>query len=65
MAAGQKELQDFARANGMDFFYDKLEIIQGWEGQPKGLLQVLGNEGLLLIQTRYSLLILLTVKKIQ
>ncbi|KAI2505686.1 hypothetical protein MHU86_8745 [Fragilaria crotonensis] len=43
----KKELQDFARVNGVDFFYDKQEIIQGWEGQPKGLLQVLWERGLI------------------
>jgi hypothetical protein len=41
----RKELQAFANRNGIDVFEDKLQIIRGWEGQPKGLLQVLWERG--------------------
>ena len=41
----RKELQTFANRNGVDVFEDKREIIRGWEGQPKGLLQVLWERG--------------------
>jgi hypothetical protein len=40
-----KDLQEFARINSIDLYVDKAEIIQGWEGQPKGLLQVLWERG--------------------
>ena len=40
-----KELQTFANRNGIDVFEDKLQIIPGWEGKPKGLLQVLWERG--------------------
>jgi hypothetical protein len=43
----KKELQKFARNNGVDLHYEKTEIIHGWEGQPKGLLQVLWEQGLM------------------
>ena len=43
----KKELQEYARINGVDVYYDKTEILQGWEGQPKGLLQVLWERGLI------------------
>ena len=43
----KKELQDFARNNQIEL-YDRKEIIApGWEGKPKGLLQVLGERGLI------------------
>jgi hypothetical protein len=43
----KKELQDFARNNQIEL-YDRKEIISpGWEGKPKGLLQVLGERGLI------------------
>jgi hypothetical protein len=37
----KKELQDFARIRGVDLFEEKEQIKAGWQGQPKGLLQVL------------------------
>ncbi len=43
----QKELQTFARRHNVDTFEDKQQIIGGWMGQPKGLLQVLWERGLL------------------
>ena len=43
----KKELQEFARNNGVDLHYERTEIIHGWEGQPKGLLQVLWERGLI------------------
>jgi hypothetical protein len=43
----KKELQDFARNNQIEL-YDCKELIKaGWEGKPKGLLQVLGERGLI------------------
>jgi hypothetical protein len=44
----KKELQDFARIRGVDLFEEKEHIIAGWQGQPKGLLQVLWERGLIL-----------------
>ncbi|KAI2512571.1 hypothetical protein MHU86_1790 [Fragilaria crotonensis] len=43
----KKELQDFARNNGIDVVDVKEQIAPGWEGKPKGLLQVLGERGLI------------------
>ena len=43
----KKELQDFARHNGIDLCEIKEVIKPGWEGKPKGLLQVLGERGLI------------------
>ena len=44
----QKELQDFARNNQIDLYDCKEVIAPGWdEGKPKGLLQVLGERGLI------------------
>jgi hypothetical protein len=43
----KKELQEFARRKGIALSVDKTAVIQGWEGQPKGLLQVLWERGLL------------------
>ena len=43
----KKELQDFARIGGVDLFEEKEQIIAGWQGQPKGLLQVLWERGLI------------------
>ena len=43
----KKELQDFARNNGVDLFEDKELVVPGWEGQPKGLMQVLWERGLI------------------
>ena len=43
----KKELQDIARNNGIELYDLKEVITSGWEGQPKGLLQVLGERGLI------------------
>jgi len=43
----KKELQDFATTRGISLFENKEQIVPGWEGQPKGLLQVLGERGLI------------------
>ena len=43
----RKELQTFAKRHDVDIFEDKQQIIGGWIGQPKGLLQVLWERGLL------------------
>jgi hypothetical protein len=44
----RKELQTFARLHGIDTFEEKQGVIGGWEGKPKGLLQVLWERGLIL-----------------
>ncbi len=43
----RKELQVFARNNGIELYENKEVIKYGWEGQPKGLLQVLWERGLI------------------
>jgi hypothetical protein len=43
----KKELQDFARINQIELCDQKEIIVPGWEGKPKGLLQVLGERGLI------------------
>lgn len=43
----KKDLQDFARNNDIELFDLKEQIAPGWEGQPKGLLQVLAERGLI------------------
>ena len=43
----KKELQDFARNNGIKVVGIKEQIAPGWEGKPTGLLQVLGERGLI------------------
>jgi hypothetical protein len=43
----KKELQEFARIRGIDLFEEKEHIITGWMGQPKGLLQILWERGLI------------------
>ncbi len=43
----KKELQDFARHNGIDLYKRKEKIAPGWEGQSKGLLQILWERGLI------------------
>jgi hypothetical protein len=43
----RKELQTFATRHGINIFEDKQKIIGGWMGQPKGLLQVLWERGLI------------------
>jgi hypothetical protein len=43
----KKELQDFARNNSIELFDAKEVIAPGWEGQPKGLLHVLAERGLI------------------
>jgi hypothetical protein len=53
----KKELQDFARINQIELCDRKEIIVSGWEGKPKGLLQVLGERGLIERATleRYTL----------
>jgi hypothetical protein len=41
----KKELQDFARIHGVALTVQKELVTQGWEGQPKGLQQVLWERG--------------------
>ena len=43
----RKELQEFAKNNGIDLHEHKEVITFGWERQPKGLLQVLRERGLI------------------
>ena len=43
----RRNLQDFVRNNGADLFEDKKLVVPGWEGQPKGLMQVLRERGLI------------------
>ena len=43
----KKELQDFARIRGIDLYDEKEQILLGWEGQPKGLLQALWERGMI------------------
>jgi hypothetical protein len=43
----RKELQAFAIRQGVDIFMDKERVICGWQGKPKGLLQVLWERGLI------------------
>ena len=43
----KKEIQDFARNNNIGLSDCREQIAPGWEGQPKGLLQVLGERGLI------------------
>ena len=43
----KKELQEFARNKSVDLFEDRELVAQGWEGQPKGLMQVLWERGLI------------------
>jgi hypothetical protein len=44
----RKELQIFARHHCIDVFEEKQGVLAGWQGKPKGLLQVLWERGLLL-----------------
>jgi hypothetical protein len=41
------ELRDFARNNNIELSDCRKQIATGWEGQPKGLLQVLGERELI------------------
>jgi hypothetical protein len=41
----KKELIEFAHNNGVDLFEDRELVIPGWQGQPKGLMQVLWERG--------------------
>ncbi|KAI2492861.1 hypothetical protein MHU86_21674 [Fragilaria crotonensis] len=43
----RKELQEFARNNGIELSERKEVIIPGWQGKAKGLLQVLWERGLI------------------
>lgn len=43
----RKELQEFAKNNGIDLHEQKEVVTFGWERQPKGLLQVLWERGLI------------------
>ena len=42
----KKELQEYARSNNVDLFVQRETVVPGWQGQPKGLLQVLWERGL-------------------
>lgn len=41
----KKELQEYARSNNVDLFEQRETVVPGWQGQPKGLLQVLWERG--------------------
>jgi hypothetical protein len=43
----KKELQEFATKNNVELFENKELVNQGWEGQPKGLMQVLWERGMI------------------
>ena len=43
----RKELQEFARQNGIELSEQKEVITPGWQGKPKGLFQVLWEQGLI------------------
>ncbi|KAI2511392.1 hypothetical protein MHU86_3003 [Fragilaria crotonensis] len=43
----KKELQEYARSNNVDLFEQRETVVPGWQGQPKGLLQVLWERGLI------------------
>ncbi|KAI2497782.1 hypothetical protein MHU86_16724 [Fragilaria crotonensis] len=43
----RRELQEFAKRHNVDVFEEKQQIITGWQGQPRGLLQVLWERGLI------------------
>jgi hypothetical protein len=43
----KKELQDFARIHAVALSEQKELVTAGWEGQPKGLQQVLWERGLI------------------
>ncbi|KAI2503269.1 hypothetical protein MHU86_11206 [Fragilaria crotonensis] len=43
----RKELQEFARNNGIELSERKEVILPGWQGKAKGLLQVLWERGLI------------------
>jgi hypothetical protein len=38
-------LKDTARCNNIPLVFEMQEILKGWEGQPKGMLQVLWERG--------------------
>jgi hypothetical protein len=46
----RKELQEFAKNNGINLHEHKEVVTFGWERQPKGLLQVLWERGLIVSQ---------------
>jgi molybdate-binding protein len=37
----KQKIQDMARQAGLPLTYEKREVIQGWEGKPKGMEQIL------------------------
>ncbi|KAI2493759.1 hypothetical protein MHU86_20764 [Fragilaria crotonensis] len=43
----KKELQEFARNKSVNLFDDREVVAHRWEGQPKGLMQVLWERGLI------------------
>ena len=43
----KKELVEFAKNNGVNLYEERDFVTPGWEGQPKGLLQVLRERGLI------------------
>ena len=53
----KKELIEFANNNGVDLYEDRELVIPGWQGQPKGLMQVLWERGFIDVSSleRYTL----------
>jgi hypothetical protein len=53
----KKELIEFANNNGVDLYEDRELVIPGWQGQPKGLMQVLWERGFIDVSAleRYTL----------
>jgi hypothetical protein len=41
----KQQIQDMARRAGLPLTYEKREVIQGWEGKPKGMEQILWERG--------------------
>ena len=39
------QLKDISQRNNIPLVYNQQEILKGWEGQPKGMLQVLWERG--------------------
>jgi hypothetical protein len=38
------EIRELAIQRGINLVYDKVQIIEGWRGKPKGLPQICGKE---------------------
>ena len=41
----REEINEIVTENGIELTYDEPEVIQGWVGRPKGMLQVLWERG--------------------